>query len=68
MEGQDLEVSSVKRVVVHSITEKDGLLSGRPVLIDLPLSSRMRCFSHCEVEPMYVPSLTGRTCKKEDHI
>ena len=35
------------------IAEKDGLLSGRPVLKDLPLCSRMRCRNHREVDPTY---------------
>ena len=42
------------------IAEKDGLPSWRPVLVDLPLCSRMRSHSHREVDPTYLASQLGQ--------
>ena len=36
------------------IAEKEGLASGRPVLVDFPLCSRMRSRNQREVDPTYL--------------
>ncbi|XP_069970250.1 limbic system-associated membrane protein-like [Penaeus vannamei] len=43
------KVNGINRLLDNT----DGLLRGKPVLMDLPLCSKMRCCSHREVDPTY---------------